>query len=141
MAASRSATPWARLAGAERRSEAPGVSSVCVIGAGSSGLVAAKYLIAAGYKVSVFEKDIDVGGTFVSKAYDDSRLVSSKFLTAFSDLRSPESDPPHLSLPQYVEYLRVYADKHHLWQLITCALPLNTNARRISMIRSSARFA
>jgi dimethylaniline monooxygenase (N-oxide forming) len=60
-----------------------------------------------------------VGGTFVNKAYDDAALVSSKFLTAFSDLRSPESDPPHLSLPQYVSYLRKYADTFGLWRHVT----------------------
>jgi len=90
-----------------------------VIGAGSSGLVAAKYLVAAGYDVAVFEKGAGIAGTFVTKCYDDAHLVSSKFLTAFSDLRSPESDPPHLSLPQYVEYLRNYADKFDLYPLIT----------------------
>ena len=80
---------------------------------------AARHLVAAGFEVAVYDKDNSVGGTFVTKAYDDAGLVSSKFLTAFSDLRSPESDPPHLSLVQYCEYLKKYADQHALWGLIT----------------------
>ncbi len=113
-------TPWSRLVGGESPPpSAHPVRSVCVIGAGSSGLVAARHLAAAGFEVSVYEKDNFIGGTFVTKAYDDAGLVSSKFLTAFSDLRSPESDPPHLSLAQYVEYLKKYADTHQLWRHIT----------------------
>ena len=115
-----SSTPWSRLTSQPRGSDptAATVRSVCVIGAGSSGLVAAKYLAAAGYEVAVYEKGDVVGGTFVSKAYDDSALVSSKFLTAFSDLRSPASDPPHLSMEAYVAYLKQYADEQELWPLI-----------------------
>lgn len=59
-----------------------------------------------------------VGGTFVHKAYDDARLVSSKYLTAFSDLRSPPSASDHLLLSQYVEYLKQFCDEQQLWGLI-----------------------
>ena len=85
----------------------PDVRTIAVIGAGSSGLVAAKYLVEHGFEVTVFEKGDGIGGTFVTKAYDDAGLVSSKFLTAFSDLRSPASDPPHLSLPEYCAYVNM----------------------------------
>lgn len=65
------------------------------------------------------ERSTKVGGTFVHKAYDDSRLVSSKYLTAFSDLRSPAEAADHLSLPDYVKYLEQYCDEQRLWELIT----------------------
>ena len=71
----------------------PAQKRIAVIGAGPSGLVAAKHLTAAGYKVTVYEKSSSIGGTFVHKAYDDGRLVSSKYLTPFSDLRLPASAP------------------------------------------------
>ena len=71
-------TPWSRLDGSEKSPPLAHVRSICVIGAGSSGLVAAKHLRDAGYSVTVFEKAAAIGGAFVTKAYDDARLVSSK---------------------------------------------------------------
>ena len=111
-------TPWSRLGVVASSEEVP-VQTVCVIGAGSSGLVAAKHLRDAGYTVTIVERTDALGGTFLHKAYDDSRLVSSKYLTSFSDLRPEASDPPHISLPAYVEYLEKYADQESLHGLIT----------------------
>ena len=41
--------------------------------------------------------------------------MSSKYLTAFSDFRSPENPPPdthtHLTFEEYGEYLEQYAEK------------------------------
>ena len=112
-------TPWSRLDASELQPPpAHEVRSVLVIGAGSSGLVAAKHLRDAGFAVEVLEKDAEIGGAFVTKAYDDGKLVSSKYLTAFSDLRSPRSDPSHLSMGAYVDYLRRYAEQEGLLPLI-----------------------
>lgn len=63
---------------------------VCVIGAGPSGLVALKTLLENSYECVCLEKDDTIGGTFVNKAYDSGRLVSSKYITAFSDFRISE---------------------------------------------------
>jgi len=41
-------------------------------------------------------------------------LVSSKQLTTFSDHRFPLSTPDHISLPQYVDYLKTYVDRFGL---------------------------
>ena len=110
-------TPFSRIAtGTKPASE---VRSVCIIGAGSSGLVACKHLRDAGFEVEVLEKGSGIGGAFVSKTYDDGGLVSSKYLTAFSDLRSPSTDPPHLSIDQWNEYLQKYADQEALWPMIS----------------------
>ena len=111
-------TPWSRL-GASTRSDEIAVETICVIGAGSSGLVAAKHLRDAGYTVTILERTDALGGTFLHKAYDDSRLVSSKYLTSFSDLRPAPTDPSHISLAAYVEYLERYADQESLHPLIT----------------------
>jgi dimethylaniline monooxygenase (N-oxide forming) len=40
--------------------------------------------------------------------------VSSKQLTAFSDHRFPLDSPDHISLPQYVDYLKSYVDRFDL---------------------------
>jgi len=45
----------------------------------------------------------------VNKSYDNCRLVSSKYLTSFSDHRMPEDGcPDHPSTSQYVDYLESY---------------------------------
>jgi dimethylaniline monooxygenase (N-oxide forming) len=63
---------------------------VLVIGAGPAGLVSLKTLREQGYDAVCFEDSTDVGGTFVNKAnYDDGKLVSSKYITPFSDFRLP----------------------------------------------------
>jgi dimethylaniline monooxygenase (N-oxide forming) len=41
--------------------------------------------------------------------------VSSKQLTAFSDLRPRNDDPDFLSASRYIQYLKEYATKFNLW--------------------------
>lgn len=75
------------------RMQAQTALNALVIGAGPSGLVTAKYLLQSNdpsYNVTVLEQSNNIGGSFVNKVYDDCRLVSSKYLTAFSDCRMPE---------------------------------------------------
>lgn len=42
------------------------------------------------------------------RSYENANLVSSKQITTFSDFRLPLNHPDHLTLPEYVEYLRDY---------------------------------
>ena len=104
---------------------APSPLKALVIGAGPSGLVTAKYLRESkdpSYDVTVVESSNRLGGSFVNKTYDNCRLVSSKYLTAFSDHRMPEETelcPDHPSAVQYVEYLQSYAERFGLRSLIT----------------------
>jgi len=128
-----SVTPWCRLGGSETL-PAEQVKTICIIGAGSSGLVAANHLREAGYEVTMFEKAAGMGGAFVSKAYDNSRLVSSSYLTAFSDLRM-KTDKPHLSLDEYTAYLHQYAEKFRIAPLIR----FSTNVIQVS--RRGAGYA
>ena len=94
--------------------------SALVVGAGPSGLVAAKYLLASTspqYTVTILEASTRIGGTFVSKVYDNARLVSSKYITAFSDFRFDEDPavcPNHPTVEQYVDYLERYAEDFDL---------------------------
>lgn len=83
-----------------------------VLGAGASGLVAAKYLQEDGFKVTIFEKSASIGGVFSHKTYDNTRLVSSTTITAFSDFRFPKKDglcAYHPTVEEYVSYLEDYA--------------------------------
>jgi dimethylaniline monooxygenase (N-oxide forming) len=46
------------------------------------------------------------------------QLVSSKYLTAFSDFRLPQSEKDFLTPQRYVEYLKAYATRFGLWNHI-----------------------
>lgn len=48
-------------------------------------------------------------------AHADPQLVSSKYLTAFSDFRIPRGENDFLTPQRYVEYLKAYATKFGLW--------------------------
>ncbi|KAF2179262.1 dimethylaniline monooxygenase [Zopfia rhizophila CBS 207.26] len=92
---------------------------IAVIGAGPGGLVTLKTLLEAStpgrpIEVCLFEAEEDIGGTFQFRAYENAELVSSKQLTSFSDHRFPLTTPDHISLPQYVDYLKTYVDRFDL---------------------------
>jgi len=80
---------------------------VLVIGAGASGLVTAKVLRERGHEVSIVSDSQRVGGTFENKSYKNARMVSSKYLTCFSDFRRPDAEM-HMTLNDYVTYLEEY---------------------------------
>ncbi|KAI0059100.1 FAD/NAD-P-binding domain-containing protein [Artomyces pyxidatus] len=86
---------------------------VAIIGAGPAGLVTCKSLLDAAtpefpFDPIILEQEDDIGGTFRYRGYENASLVSSKQLTSFSDFRLPLSHPDHLTLEEYVGYLRAY---------------------------------
>ncbi|KAI1037469.1 hypothetical protein LB503_013059, partial [Fusarium chuoi] len=107
---------------------------VAVIGAGPGGLVTLKYLKEAHkffnidpIEVRLFEREGAVGGTFTQRTYEDAELVSSKYLTCFSDFRADLDDPDFLSAERFIRYLKEYADYFHLWPEIS----LNTSVTSV----------
>ncbi|KAF2277101.1 uncharacterized protein EI97DRAFT_366367, partial [Westerdykella ornata] len=89
---------------------------ILLTSASPGGLTTLKTLLEAStperpIEAQLFEAEEDVGGTFQYRSYENAELVSSKQLTTFSDHRLPLSTPDHISLPQYVDYLRTYVDK------------------------------
>ncbi|OHF00066.1 dimethylaniline monooxygenase [Colletotrichum orchidophilum] len=108
---------------------------VAVIGAGASGLVTAKYLRQArqyfgvpDVEVRVFEREDGVGGVYKYKVYEEAEMVSSKYLTAFSDFRVAEDLPDFLPVEEYVRYLEGFCTKFDLWDVIET----KTDIRRVS---------
>lgn len=99
---------------------------VAVIGGGPSGLVQLKVLATAHrcldsiepFEVKLFESYDKVGGVFLHHVYEDAELVSSKFLTCFSDFSPRQGDNDFMSSERYREYLSEYADHFDLWQYI-----------------------
>ncbi|KAL5783610.1 hypothetical protein ACOSP7_008639 [Xanthoceras sorbifolium] len=85
-------------------------SRIAIIGAGVSGLAAAKQL--RHYNPVVFEASDSVGGVWKSCSYNSTKLQSSRADYEFTDFPWPNRDDP--SFPTYVEiidYLESYA-KH-----------------------------
>ena len=86
---------------------------VCIIGAGPSGIAAAKNCKQAGLDFVVFEKNDRVGGNWVfnsktghSSVYENTHLISSKSWSEYEDFPMPESYPDypnHIQLQQYFE--------------------------------------
>jgi len=88
---------------------------VAVIGAGPSGLVTVKELLAEGHEPTCFEKSGGLGGVFRfgeddGIVWDSCRLTSSGALTAFSDFPVPADHVEHMAASEYADYLRRYAD-------------------------------
>ncbi|KAM5349796.1 hypothetical protein ACJ41O_006301 [Fusarium nematophilum] len=109
---------------------------VAVIGGGASGLVQLKTLLNAHkhlgcepFEARLFEASPKVGGVFHSHVYEDAELVSSKFLTSFSDFRPRKDDEDFLSAERYVEYLEEYATHFGLWNFINLETKV-VNVRR-----------
>lgn len=119
---------------------------IAVIGAGPSGIAAAKECIATGLGdgLVVFEKSDQVGGNWVyreepghSSVYETTHIISSKYYSEYEDFPFPEGTPdyPHHShLRQYFqdyarhfgvvpkirfehEVLRAERDEAGIWQL------------------------
>ena len=89
---------------------------VCVIGAGPSGIAAAKNCIEAGLEVVVFEKNDKVGGNWVfdartghSSVYDHTHIISSKRLSEYEDFPMPADYPDYPDHRQLQTYFESYA--------------------------------
>ncbi len=98
--------------------------TVCVIGAGASGLAAIKNLREQGFAVDCFERETSVGGAWNwrharSPVYASTHLVSSKPFTQFPDFPMPDDWPdyPHHAL--VLDYLDRYCEhfglREHVW--------------------------
>ena len=87
---------------------------VAVIGAGPSGLAAAKYALEAGFDVTVFEASDRLGGQWHTTAghsgiWPGMHTNTSRAMTAFSDFPAPPEHPLHPAAEQVGAYLESYA--------------------------------
>lgn len=95
----------------------PDLPRACVIGAGSSGLAAAKALYVAGVPFDCFERGSVVGGNWVmdnpnglSACYETLEINTSCRRMAFSDFPMPEDYPPYARHDQVAAYFNAYVD-------------------------------
>jgi cation diffusion facilitator CzcD-associated flavoprotein CzcO len=95
----------------------------CIIGAGSSGLAAAKNFAQAGIPFDCLEREDDVGGNWyygkpASSVYASTHLISSKPLTEYTDFPMPEEWPAYPGRELVQEYFRSYARAFGLYERI-----------------------
>jgi hypothetical protein len=89
---------------------------VCIIGAGPSGIAAAKNCLQAGLSVVVFEKNDKVGGNWVfnaktghSSVYENTHIISSKRLSEYENFPMPDAYPDYPNHRQVQAYFDAYA--------------------------------
>ena len=88
---------------------------VCIIGAGVSGLAAAKAFAARGHTVTIIERSGDLGGVWEpARSYPDVQTQSPKDLYRYTDKAMPASYPEWPKGPQVHAYLADYAREHGL---------------------------
>ncbi|GAA1869230.1 NAD(P)/FAD-dependent oxidoreductase [Brevibacterium marinum] len=99
---------------------------VCVIGAGASGLAAAKALYTAGVPFDCFEKGSEFGGNWlfdnpngVSACYETLQINTSCPRMAFSDFPMPADYPDYASHDQVHAYFRDYVAHFDFGHTIT----------------------
>ena len=91
-----------------------GDDRVAVIGAGSSGLAAARHLTALGFNTDVLERSDDLGGNWnygrgTARVYRSTHTISSKPGTEYPDYPMPKAYPDYPHHSQILAYLRDYA--------------------------------
>lgn len=102
------------------------MKQVCIIGAGSSGITAAKALKEKGISFDCFEKGSKIGGVWrykndngVSSAYKSLHINTNRNVMAYSDFPMPDDYPmfPHHS--DIIEYFENYVEHFNLREHIT----------------------
>jgi hypothetical protein len=102
------------------------MKQVCIIGAGSSGITAAKALKEKGVSFDCFEKGSNIGGVWrfnndngLSSAYRSLHINTNRVVMAYSDFPMPYDYPmfPHHS--DIIEYFENYVEHFKLREHIT----------------------
>ena len=105
--------------------------TVCVIGAGVSGLAAAKAFRERGHNVTVIERSHDLGGVWEpSRSYPDVQTQSPKELYRYTSKPMPEAYPEWPKGPQVHAYLADYARENGVTGLIRFDTSVTGMARR-----------
>ncbi|MDZ4740846.1 MAG: NAD(P)-binding domain-containing protein [Alphaproteobacteria bacterium] len=111
----------------------PRLPKTCIIGAGSSGIAAAKVLAGAGIPFDCIEKSDRVGGNWVfknknevSSAYRSLHINTSRDKMAYSDFPLPRSFPDYPHHAQIAQYFDSYVDHFGIRERIL----FNTGVKR-----------
>ena len=99
---------------------------VCVIGAGPSGIAAAKAVLdAAELDLVVYDRGSEVGGNWVfndalghSSVFETTHIISSKRFSQYEDFPMPADYPDYPSHKQLAAYFQAYARHFDLYRYI-----------------------
>jgi hypothetical protein len=126
---------------------------VCVIGAGPSGIAAAKALLDEGFRrVVVLDRGKDVGGNWVfdaasghSSVFETTHIISSKRYSQYDDYPMPEHYPDYPSHRLLADYFQSYARHFGLYSHIRFETtvercePLPGGGWRVTSVQDGAR--
>lgn len=111
------------------------MKQVCIIGAGSSGMVAVKAMKEKGISFDCFEKGSDIGGNWrfnndngVSSAYRSLHINTNRKAMAFADYPMPEHYPMYPHHSHIIKYFEDYVAHFGLRSHIT----FNTTVTEVS---------
>jgi 4-hydroxyacetophenone monooxygenase len=93
--------------------------TVAIIGAGMSGIVTALRLRQAGCSVRVYEKNADVGGTWLENTYPGCRVDVPNHLYSYSFAQSPHWPQFNSTQPVLLDYFRTCVEELHLADAIS----------------------
>lgn len=106
-------------------------ATVCVVGAGVSGLVTAKVLQRDGFDVTVFEKEATIGGVWApSRSYAGLGVQNPREHYAFSDFPYPETADEFPTAGQVFDYLTSYVEHFGLEPQLERSTEVLSVARR-----------
>ncbi len=98
------------------------MKKICVIGAGPSGITAAKNLLDQGLNIVVFEASTNVGGNWVynekighSSVFETTHIISSRTLSQYDDYPMPTDYPDYPSHQHLATYFQNYAKYFDLY--------------------------
>ena len=92
---------------------------IAIIGAGASGIVAARFLLKHGANVTIYERHTSLGGQWdslspYSGVWPAMRTNTCSITTKFSDLAHPQDIPLYPRNQSILQYLNNYATKFHI---------------------------
>lgn len=112
-------------------------TKVCIIGCGSSGMVAAKVLFQNKIPFDCFEAGSEIGGNWkymndngMSSAYESLHINTSKQMMAYSDFPMPDHYPDYTDHRQIFQYFNDYVDHFGFRDRIT----FNTKVEHIEKL-------
>jgi len=90
---------------------------ICIIGAGPSGIAAAKNFLDKGFfNLTVYDRNEEVGGNWLfdsrsghSSVFETTHIISSKLFSQYHDYPMPEDYPDYPSHSQLARYFQGYA--------------------------------
>jgi 4-hydroxyacetophenone monooxygenase len=98
---------------------APGRAfNVAIIGGGESGIVAATRLKQAGVSFTLYEKNVELGGTWLENGYPGCRVDINSYVYSYAC--SPRVWPEYFGQqPEVLEYLQSFARQHGVYDHVT----------------------